>query len=146
MTASSRIRYVATYLYPGIFLPESTDRDIPEPTIEAVIAAAPAETSYFTKDGWYAVQVHEIVEARYVSAVDSTDMWVGQTRVHVHTWIVGEEVRWQDLPDVPENRSLIFNIKHNSPTGVGVRTRRGNWQPLTEKTSVISPDALPHVA
>lgn len=140
---ATRTNHVATYLYPGSFFPEETNRAIPEPTLAAAVAAAPTdEEGYFRKDGWYAVRVTTTTLKRFV-ADDGEETWVPQDKpAKVGNWIVGERVHFETLPDDDRHSILRSNIRANTKSGYGVLTRCGNWQFADDYDAVIEPAAV----
>lgn len=132
-----RTIYTATYSYPGVFFPEETSREVSAPTIEAAVKAGPREDGYFSADGWYAVSIRSRTEKRFV-ADDGQEAWVVQGKPQqVGRWVLGERVHADDVPATDENRILIANLRANSPTAEGVRTRCGNWQPVMAGDTVV---------
>lgn len=134
----TRTKHVAEYDYPGLLFPESTSRQIPEPTFAAAVTAGPAEDDYFRKDGWYAVTVRSTVEKRYESE-DGDEAWVNVAKPQVvGKWVVGERIHYSDIEQTDANSILIGNIKCNSRDGgYGVLTRCGNWQIASDYTAVV---------
>ncbi len=137
---TTRTRYTATYDYPGMLFPESVTRDVADDRLESVVAAAPAETEgYFRKDGWYAFQIHAITE-KHFTAEDGEEAWVRVGKAErVANMVVGEKVHVDSIPDTAENRILRVNIQANTPDGVAVKTRAGNWQLASDYDLVLSP-------
>lgn len=138
---STRERHIATYNYPGSFFPESTTREIPEPTFAAAAAAGPDEDGYFHKDGWYSVLIETELEEQFTSTdTPAKTVWVsvGRRRKVGH-WVVGERIHWSEIEATERNSILIDNIKCNSRDGgYGVLTRAGNWQIASDYTDVVS--------
>lgn len=137
---SERVRYVAEYDYPGALFPESVTREVETPTWEAVVGAAPAETSgYFRADGWYAVKVTAITEKLF-TAKDHEMTWIRQSAEKVRSWVVGEKIHADDIVPTERNAILISNIRGNTPEGsepYGVHTRAGNWQIASDYDGVV---------
>lgn len=128
----TRTRYTAKYSYPGSFFAESMGRDIPNPSYESAIAAAEGDGN------WYAVEVFEITERRF-TAQNGAERWIEEDKpVKVGSWVIGNRVHWQDIPDTPENEILRSNIRGNSEDGYGVKTRCGNWQIASDYMSVVA--------
>ena len=139
---NTRVVVSAEYLYPGAFFPEETYRDLPEATLAAAVAAAPDESGYFRKDGWYAVRIRSTPERRFVDAGGSgAAVWVKDGETEVWSAIVGQEVHVDD-PSIAgeEHSALRSNIRSNGKDGYGVLARSGNWQIASDWDAVITPE------
>lgn len=128
--SETRTRYTAEYLYPGVFMPEEENRPVDAPTLEAAVAAQP-------DDGWYAVSIKRIVERKFV-ADNGDERWLSDIVEKAGSWIVGEKIHYQDIPDTKANSILRSNIRSNTKDGFGVKTRRGNWQFADDYTAVVA--------
>jgi len=130
--ANSRKKFRAEYLYPGSFMPEECYRDLPEPTFEAAVEHGPDDIDgYFTKDGWYAVQISTIIEHRVRNLETGVEFWMEASRTR-ESYIIGRLVHYES-PELahPRHEILRSNIRSNSRDplkGYGVLTRCGNWQ------------------
>ena len=128
--SQTRKRFSATYSYPGSFFAETESRDLASGTLESAIAEQP-------NSNWYAVAVKSINERKFVAA-NGTEKWLAEGNPEkIGSWIVGEKIHWEDIPDTDENRILRSNIRVNSKDGYGVKTRLGNWQIASDYTAVI---------
>lgn len=135
---SARDRYFAIYFYPGVFMPEETSRELTKPTFEQALAAAPdAEpgTSYFVKDGWYAVHILTTHEKEFESD-NGEVLWVKDPGVKDirETWIIGEKIH-RDDERMPANTRW-------GDTEFYVHARCGNWQPADAYNHILSEDEL----
>lgn len=131
MSEQTRKKYTAEYLYPGFFMPEEETREVSDGTYAAVIAAQP-------NDGWYAVEVREITQRLY-RADNGDEQWVKEGKSQrIGSWVVGEKIYWEDIPDTDANRILRSNIRSNSKDGFGVKTRCGNWQIASDYLEVVA--------
>lgn len=129
-TKQTRQRFTATYFYPGVFMPEDVARQIPNGQFNSVIAAQP-------DNRWYAVEVRQRTERRY-EAANGSEKWISEGDAKkVGSWIVGEKIHWEDIPDTEGNKILRSNIQGNSKDGYGVRTRCGNWQIASDWQAVL---------
>lgn len=128
--SQTRTRYTAIYSYPGSFFPETTTRDVTDGTYAAAVAAQ-------TDDLWYAVEVKKITERRYEAANGNVEWLKDKSPERVGSWVVGERIHWEDIPDTDDNRILRSNIRGNSTDGYGVKTRRGNWQMASDFSAVV---------
>lgn len=127
----TRDRFEAKYLYPGVFMPEVVRHPVPDGTYAAACAIQP-------DNGWYAVEVQKVAERLY-RAENGDEKWVSDGQpVKVGSWIVGDKIHWQDIPDTAENRILRSNLQANSSDGYGVRTRCGNWQIASDYLEVVA--------
>lgn len=125
-----RIRYTAEYSYPGSFFPETSARDVPDASLESVRAAQP-------DDRWYAAEVKEIKERRF-AAENGQERWLrDDDPKKVASWVIGEKIHWESIPDTDQNSILRSNIRGNSKDGYGVKTRAGNWQIASDYLDVI---------
>lgn len=131
MTNQTRVRYVAHYSYPGAFFPETETRQIEAGTYAAAVQAK-------NDDRWYAVEVKEITERRYEAANGNVQWIEDKSPVKVGSWVVGEKIHVDDIPDTDENRILRSNIRSNSTDGYAVKTRRGNWQMASDYSAVVA--------
>jgi hypothetical protein len=134
-----RERHFAVYLFPGVFMPEETYRELVKPTFEQALASAPDdEEGYFRKDMWYAVKIHTTVEERFTSD-EGEVKWVEKERRKVSSWILGEKVHHED-PQLQDEKFIILrsNIRNNSENGFGVLCRTGNWQIDSDYDYVVS--------
>lgn len=139
---STRIRYIATYDYPGLLFPESTSRPIEDGTIRAVYAGAQREAGS-RSDGWYAATVTAITEKRFVDPEQRDDeTWVEQRRDRVLRFVIGEVRHVDTIPDDDQHRILRANIVANTSDHLAVLTRCGNWQLASDYDSVVSPEAV----
>lgn len=121
----------AEFHYPGSLFPESITRSVPEATLEAAVAAQRDEL-------WYAVVLRTRVQKRFTAA-DGEEVWntVGQS-TKVASYVVGEPVHVDDIPDDDQHHILRSNIRSNSKgEPLGVRTRRGNWQIASDYDAVV---------
>lgn len=137
---TSRDRHIATYLYPGVFFPEETTRELSKPTFEQALAAAPdSEEGFFCKDGWYAVRITTIHEKKFV-ANDGEETWVKNPSLKEITWswIIGEKIRRDDerLSDPKFNSMKIGDEEYF------VLARCGNWQPANYYNYIVSEDEI----
>ena len=126
---NTRIRFTAEYSYPGSFFAETSTRDIADGSKETALAANP-------DDHWYAVTVREITERKF-TADNGSERWLSEGDPKKTSWVIGERIHWEDIPDIPANEILRSNIRCNSKDGYGVKTRSGNWQIASDYTEVI---------
>lgn len=139
---TTRIRYIAEYLYPGAFMPEEVTLPLPAPSFMVAVEYGPDQDGYFKKDGWYAVKITAVTEKLFVSEEDSEEAWVRQSSEVVGKWIVGERVHHEEAQLAGERFDILrSNIRSNSKDGYGVLTRCGNWQIASDYTEVIAPEA-----
>lgn len=140
---NTRVRYVAEYSYPGAFMPESTTRELEQPTLDAAVAAGPDEDGYFRKDGWYAVKITAFYEKRYVEAGGDAETWVRTDTSSAGAWVVGERVHVDDPSIAGSDFDILrSNIRCNTKSGYGVRTRCGNWQFADDFSGVVAPERV----
>lgn len=138
---TTRTRYTATYLYPGVFMPEETTVDLPEATWSAAQVYAPDEPGYFAAGGWFAVIIKTITEKKFF-ADDGEEMWVPGGKAKTERIIIGTEVRVDD-PSIADDRFRILrsNIQYNSRDpyrNLAVHTRSGNWQIRSDWDRVVA--------
>lgn len=138
---TTRVRYTATYQYPGSFFPEEFHRELPAPTMEAAISLAPDEEGYFKKDGWYGVEIKTITEQRFLADDGSGDeRWV-QQEVTRESVIVGDVIHVDDPLIAGERYDILrSNIRGNSREpykDLAVHTRAGNFQIRSDWDRVV---------
>lgn len=115
---TTRTRYSAEYLYPGVFMPESATATLPDPDFETAVA-------YASDEGWYAVRIYTITEKLFV-AIDGEEIWAKDGNPKVEKIIIGTEVSVDDPSISSEEYNILRrNIEYN---GTAVRTRVGNFQ------------------
>ena len=142
MSEGMRVEHIrATFLYPGVFMPEYVIRPVSSPSWRDVLDAAPNESGYFTLDGWYAATVECVTSKRFESS-DGDVEWVRQGQPElVDSWIIGERHHWSEIDSANgRNDILIGNIKRNDRSGgYGVHTRCGNWQLASDWKNIVHP-------
>lgn len=131
---TTRTRFIAEYFYPGTFLSESTTREIDMPTRKAAEAAKPEGRVGYT-DICYAIRITEILEELY-TAGNGDARWIQEGSTFVDSWIYGEKIHVDDIPDTPENRILRSNIEYNTKDGYAVK-HRGGWALAKDWNRVI---------
>lgn len=135
---STREVHEATYYYPGVFMPETVNRDLEFSTLEDAIRYQPDEKYYFKKDGWYAVRIKSFTQKLFESS-DGEQRWLNErSKTEEKSFVVGRMRHWEDLPDDGKHEILRSNIRNNSKDGYGVLTRCGNWQMASDYDYVIS--------
>lgn len=138
MSATTRTRWTATYSYPGFLFPEETSRPVDHPTLQGVLEAAPRdEDGYFRADGWYAARVTQRTQKLYTAA-DGEEQWIQTDVTQGPSWLIGEKVHLDDIPDDDDHAILRSNIRCNTKDGIAVKTRLGNWTLPVEGTEVIA--------
>lgn len=126
----TRTKFTARYSYPGSFFAEQASRDLPDGEFGSALRAA-------LDDGWYAVEILKSTERRF-SAANGEKRWLREGEPKkVGSWVIGERIHWENIPDTDENQILRSNIRCNSEDGYGVLTRRGNWQIASDYTTVV---------
>lgn len=124
------VAHKARYLYPGVFMPEEQVRDLTFPTYGEAVKGQP-------DDGWYAVEISSIKYKRF-TADDGDIEWIPQGTVNKETYIIGQQIHCDEIPNTDENRILRSNIRSNSDDGFAVKTRCGNWQIASDWDHVMS--------
>jgi len=117
------IKYI-TYLYPGIFFPETDGKEVKSYELPKIL---PKNCYGFS-----------FSETDYIQ--DGKESYTGKTRNHGKTYLIGEKIKAQDIPNTENNHILISNINCNSPTKTGVKTYMGNWQIFDRNTIVVPPE------
>jgi hypothetical protein len=116
-----------TFFYPGSFFPETSIREVAERSL------TPDEIP----NGCYAYRFHSQVEG----TLDGEKV-VGSPKDYSGMFYIGEVLTLEQVKEkYPTNKILISNIEGNG-WDVVVRTRLGNFQPLSQGDKVISPEKL----
>lgn len=119
-------RIFITYLFPGIFFPEEITKQVKTTDMPTTV---PSDSFgfYFT-------------ETEYV--VDGEKEFVGKTKTLTKTFLIGEAIHVDNIPSIDRGQNtdiLKSNIRSNSPTKTGIKTRLGNWQWEDETREAVSP-------
>ncbi len=116
-------RIFITYLFPGSFVPEEATKQVKTTDMPKTIP----------KD-CFGFSFHQ---TEYV--IDEGKEYVGKTTSLSKTYIVGEAIPLDKIPDTQANRILRSNVEYNSPTKTAIRSHLGNWQWEDQNRVVISP-------
>lgn len=117
-----------TYLFPGVFFPESTTKEVQNTDIPTTI---PADCY-----GFYFQETESVFDE------DKNKEFIGETKQIGKTYLIGELIYVDDIPAMDGGRDtdiLKNNIRNNSPTKCGVKCHTGNWQMEDEYNTVLSP-------
>lgn len=134
---TTRIKFIAEYLYPGTFVPETASREIDVPTQSAAEAAMPDGNVGYTST-CYGIRLFEQTERLWES--DGEFQWLPEgERTIVDSWAYGKEVHYDDIPDTPNNEILRSNVRINTKDGYAVKHISGNWTFRRDWNRVVSP-------
>lgn len=118
-------RLFITYLFPGTFFPESSEKLVKSTDIPTTV---PADCY-----GFY------FSETEY--AVDGQKEFIGKTKRLGKTIMIGESIHVDNIPAMDRGQDtniLKCNIENNSPTKRGIKTHLGNWQ-MEDKDTIAMP-------
>lgn len=132
---TTRNRFIATYYYPGSFVHETTTREIDMPTRKAAEDAKPEGQVGYT-DALFAVRIKEHIERLY-TADNGESKWIPEGTEEVDSWVYGEKIHVDDIPDTPEYGILRSNIRANTKDGYAVKHVAGGWTLADEYNRVI---------
>ena len=134
---TTRTRFIAEYFYPGTFVAETASVEIDMPTRKAAEEAKPKGTVGYT-DRCYAIKITEVTDRLWES--DGEYKWLPEGNATlVDSWVYGEEIHIDDIPDTPENRILRSNIRCNSDDGYAVRHIGPGWTLRRDWNRVVTP-------
>lgn len=122
---TTRNRFIATYYYPGSFVSETATREIDMPTRASAEANKPAGNVGYTSV-CYAIKIHEYTD-RLFKADNGESKWIPEGEELVDSWIYGEKIHVDDIPDTPDNRILRSNIRINTNDGYAVKHIAHGW-------------------
>lgn len=114
------------FLYPGSFFPEQTCERVETTNLPKTV---PSDCF-----GFYFTQTEYVI--------DGKEEFAGKTKTLSKTYIIGESILVDDIPDKEggrDNNILKSNITCNSPNKRGIKTHIGNWQWEDEYRVAISP-------
>jgi hypothetical protein len=114
-------------LFPGSFFPESNTKQVESADIPKSI---PMDCYGFS-----------FSETEYV--IDGKNEYAGETKKLGKTYIIGEAVPLDKIPDMIDGRDtriLKGNIDCNSPTKTAIKTHMGTWQMEDGYHTSISPN------
>lgn len=132
---TTRNRFVATYYYPGTFFHETTTREIDMPTRKAAEDAKPEGRVGYT-DRLFAIRIHEHTERLY-TAENGDAEWINEGTEEVDSWVYGEKIHVDDIPDTPEYGILRSNVRNNSKDGYAVKHAGGGWTIAEDYNRVV---------
>ena len=122
---TTRTRFIAEYFYPGTFVAETASAEIDMPTRKAAEAAKPQGNVGYT-DCCYAIKITEVTDRLWES--DGEYKWLPEGEPElVDSWVYGEKIHVDDIPDTPNNKILRSNIRINTSDGYAVKHVGGGW-------------------
>jgi hypothetical protein len=140
-----KIKYTATYLWPGSFVDETASKPLPSPTLAAALAEMPEDRIY----GSHAFGF-EITETpmKLFTSDDDEQRWLanGKSR-RVGYWYFGEMMTLAEVGAQNTNGRydiLLSNMRGNDWSAV-VRTIAGNFKPVEDGVTVLPPSQHPHL-
>lgn len=145
-TSATRLRFTATYMWPGSFFNETSVVEISEGTLEAALAAMP-DTTWHGRHA-FGFEIGETTLKRFISD-DGEERWLatGPSR-KLGRWYFGvsmsiDDVAAENVANAGEYVILLSNMRGNGWHTV-VRTVAGIFQPVEEGDTVLLASQHPY--
>jgi hypothetical protein len=134
MGTATRVIYRATLLYPGMFMPEESHAEIPDPSLDTVL-------DLFGEDHrWYAIEVDALYQIRFTSG--DRVKWLTDEVERVARYLVGEVFDADGIRRLAEAEGrdysiLLANMEINKWPRM-MRCRTGNFQPVQDGDTALT--------